>query len=161
MWELCIREIILSYSDYNKNIWPEWECFIKYDIDKLQKYSNKVPDNILDEVILSFPKNLSILKSNTITYDDYISADSVHNVPYIGNDYREKFKILSTDLHENSNSCQNFCAIHPKKLIEAFWVDDKVPLCLDWILSNKHKGHEISSLANGYNILNEEVRHLK
>ena len=47
---------------------------------------------------------------------------------------------------EDSGSTVN-CRLHPTKKIEAFCEKDFKLLCIDCILSDRHKNHEIISIA--------------
>ena len=48
---------------------------------------------------------------------------------------------------EDSGGSVAFCKLHPTKKIEAFCEKDFKLLCIDCILSDRHKNHEILSIA--------------
>ena len=54
------------------------------------------------------------------------------------------------DPNESIDGCSQYCAAHSKKL-EAFCDVDKKVLCIDCILNENHKSHEILALDKASN----------
>jgi hypothetical protein len=55
------------------------------------------------------------------------------------------------DPNESIDGCSQYCAAHSKKL-EAFCDLDKKVLCIDCILNENHKSHEILALDKASNL---------
>ena len=54
---------------------------------------------------------------------------------------------LSQSMSKGEDLASACCKLHPTKKIEAFCEKDFKLLCIDCILSDRHKNHEIVSIA--------------
>ena len=151
VWESWIRAII---ERNDQQWWPEWDWVLGVNEMELIKM-NKV-----DGIVEKFPKNLALLKKSGWNEEwspevrPRLQKFSIHG-SYMRN------HMMNGELQETGDWWHNFCEIHPSKAVEAFWVEDRWLLWLECIVSNNHKGHEISSLLHGYSIQKQELESLK
>ncbi|CAI2383660.1 unnamed protein product [Moneuplotes crassus] len=154
--EKCIRKIIIRVEQgYTQNC-KECGSLITYDTSVPAKESSQLSEDYIHNIVHTFPKNLALLK-------DFKVDQSLSTLEHQMNCENSKTKETQQTEEEDKGSDENFCEDHPEKLIEAFCVDDSCLLCLECILSNNHRGHEVSSVSHGYSIQKgeiEELRHL-
>ena len=152
--EKCIRKIIIKIEQGYEQNWSECHSFIQYDAFVSTKDRGQLNEKYIQSIMEAFPKNLALLKSYTL---EQSPSDLFKNT-------------LNWDSNSQKNCIEKrkstkindiVCKLHPLKGIEAFCVEDRALLCLDWILSNNHRGHEISSITHGYSIRKGEFEELR
>jgi hypothetical protein len=141
LWEKWLRKIVIDTEKGNSQICPECKTKIQYDafVPFRGDQKSSLSMNELTQIVEWFPKNLALLKSQ---------PNEFHVSP-IKNWYFYQDRQAS-ESQETGDSWHKFWNLHPDKYVEAFCSDDKVLLCLECILANSHRGHEISSIDHGY-----------
>lgn len=160
--EKWIRNAIINFLNGKEQLWPEWSWLISFEEIALFGNHNKsiLSNEDIKQAVNSFPKNLSLLKrsgwqiENSPEVKPRLTKYNIHS-------NHMKNHPLNTENQETGNWCHNFCEIHQNKAVEAFWVEDRWLLWLEWIVSNSHKGHEIATLTHGYSIQKQELVSLR
>jgi hypothetical protein len=87
------------------------------------------------ESVNSFPKNFALLNMR-------IDTQPTTSTP--------QTSVPTTPVKPKEDIIETMCSTHQKK-IEAYCMQDKIILCIDCILSEGHKTHEINSINNAAN----------
>jgi hypothetical protein len=72
--------------------------------------------------------------------------DGLFEVTQLNNIIEESFVDVQDYDFITSSAGDPFCSYHVSKKIEAYCQDCKVTLCIDCILTQEHKNHEIVSI---------------